>query len=60
MTNAIRLGLAVMILALPLASCGKKSLPQAPGTGPSTYPRDYPYDPQQPLQPQQQPSDTHP
>jgi hypothetical protein len=51
MMNAIRLALAVMILALPLLSCGKKSLPQAPGTEPQTYPRAYPYEPEQPLPP---------
>lgn len=49
--KAIRLALALMILALPLASCGKKSLPQAPGTEPQTYPRVYPYDPAQPQPP---------
>ncbi len=46
--KAIRLALALMILALPLASCGKKALPQAPGTEPQTYPRIYPYDPARP------------
>ncbi len=46
--KAIRLALALIVLALPLAACGKKSLPQAPGTEPSTYPRVYPYDPAQP------------
>jgi hypothetical protein len=46
--KAIRLALALMILALPLSSCGKKALPQAPGTGEQTYPRVYPYDPAQP------------
>jgi len=49
--KAIRLALALMILALPLAACGKKSLPQAPGTEPQTYPRPYPYDPAQPQPP---------
>jgi len=46
--KAIRLALALMILALPLLSCGKKSVPIAPGTEPQTYPRVYPYDPAQP------------
>ncbi len=50
--KAIRLALALMILALPLLSCGKKALPQPPGTEPQTYPRSYPYDPAQPAPPQ--------
>ena len=50
--KAIRLALALMILALPLSSCGKKALPKPPGTEPQTYPQAYPYDPSQPAQTQ--------
>jgi len=46
--KAIRLMLALAILTLPLASCGKKSAPQAPPDQPQTYPRNYPFDPSQP------------
>jgi len=34
------LTLAILALALPLAACGKKGLPQHPAD--STYPREYP------------------
>ncbi|MGA2089736.1 MAG: hypothetical protein ABSG66_12555 [Stellaceae bacterium] len=50
--KAIRLALALMILALPLSSCGKKALPKPPGAEPQTYPQVYPYDPSQPQPPQ--------
>lgn len=35
-----RLVLALMLLAAPLAACGKKAPPSAPGAG--SYPRVYP------------------
>ena len=41
----IMLALAVM-LALPLAACGRKGNPEPPEG--STYPRDYPYTPMSP------------
>jgi len=31
-----------LLLALALAGCGKKGLPQAPPDEPNTYPRTYP------------------
>ncbi len=36
------LALAAMLLALPLASCGKKSRPVPPSDQPQTYPGKYP------------------
>lgn len=35
---------AVMIVALLLAGCGKKGNPSAPADQPNTYPRSYPSD----------------
>jgi predicted small lipoprotein YifL len=32
----------LLVLALALAGCGKKGLPQAPHDEPNTYPRTYP------------------
>ena len=37
-----RLGLAVLLLGLALAACGKKGDPQPPPDVPNTYPRVYP------------------
>jgi len=33
---------ALLLLALPLAACGKKGAPQPPADEPNTYPRTYP------------------
>jgi len=34
--------LAVLLIAVALAGCGKKGSPQAPADEPSTFPRSYP------------------
>jgi hypothetical protein len=34
--------LVVLVIALPLAACGKKGAPQPPPGEPDTYPRVYP------------------
>jgi hypothetical protein len=41
-TPALRLALCALILALGLASCGKRNAPQPPPDVPDTFPRTYP------------------
>lgn len=41
-SRLLALVLAAAMLALPLAACGKKSLPQPPTDQPQTYPGKYP------------------
>jgi hypothetical protein len=36
------LAAALLLLALPLAACGKKAAPVPPTDEPNTYPRTYP------------------
>ncbi len=38
----IMLAAALLLLALPLAACGKKAAPVPPTDEPNTYPRTYP------------------
>ena len=40
--SALSRALAVLLIALALAGCGKKGAPQAPPDVPNTYPRTYP------------------
>jgi hypothetical protein len=38
----VALLVALMLLALPLAACGKRAAPEPPADQPNTYPRIYP------------------
>jgi predicted small lipoprotein YifL len=40
--SALSRALAVLLIALALAGCGKKGNPQPPPDVPNTYPRTYP------------------
>jgi predicted small lipoprotein YifL len=40
--SALSRALAVLLIALALAGCGKKGAPQPPPDVPNTYPRTYP------------------
>jgi predicted small lipoprotein YifL len=40
--RALRALALLLVLAIPLAACGKKALPEAPPGEPNTYPRVYP------------------
>jgi hypothetical protein len=40
--TALRI-VAVLLVALALAGCGRKANPQPPADQPVTYPRDYPH-----------------
>ncbi|MDE2167384.1 MAG: hypothetical protein KGJ66_13730 [Alphaproteobacteria bacterium] len=41
-SRLLALALAAMLLALPLAACGKKNRPEPPSDQPQTYPGKYP------------------
>ncbi|HUZ71850.1 MAG TPA: hypothetical protein VMU87_02585 [Stellaceae bacterium] len=43
-TRRAALALVVLLLALPLADCGKKGAPEPPPGVPNTYPRTYPHE----------------
>jgi hypothetical protein len=56
MRRAAFFAVAALVLAMPLASCGKRNDPQPPKDQPLTYPGEYPRDYQKPpLEPAPQP-----